>query len=655
MRPLFLAAGLLFTSVAAAAPFDLSHTARVLDSTGAPLDGAHDITLTLYASGSSVWSQTYNQVDVEAGYYSVVLGGVDSAWFAGPVQLGVSLDGAPELTPRQTLGSVPHAMSAEVASRLAVVSEADASACTQEGQIVWDSTNRSVRVCDADGQWTGVGTTTTRLGGYYEHVYGVDSAGNTTHGSWAAAVQAVTQDMGDCVLRFDDRLAEAEHIEWTASELRFDFQPLHAIYNEWDSYAFIALTANSATLNSTYRRGNASEIYKRGTEQHPISYTEAQAVDLYCQPAGAYTHVASFNGAGGTTAGSWEDLYAAAVDRGATCKVRWDNRSHRVPHIEHTASYLYLDFLGLSAAHDGYDAFAYAHIDPDNRAGIGTSYHRGHYNSSSDIATKDRTQHAAVLFNAQDVDIFCADDTADTWTMNASGAMTTGTWDSLFTAVVDEARDCTVAYDGRVSRPEYIEYAPDYLQFDFQNLNAWHNSHDAFAAVRLHNGSLAELSTTYREGNSANITLKTEGQHPWGPSNPMEITVRCEASSYDHELSLSSGGVTMHGDWPSFYTAFRDTDVAPDCKLRWDGRISNPDVVERLGDGYRFDHQNLASHHSDGTNRWESYATFVTRGNGATGSYGTYRQGIWQTIYTRGDVQHALNDFTGRDVDVLCR
>jgi len=147
---------LLTTLVALAAPFDLTHSGRLIDSAGEPYNGSATLTITAYyGSETHAWSLPNTPID--NGFYSVVLTDVDTEWFSSDVELGISVDGAPELLPRSPVASVPRA---HVARGLIVDTTGDAVACEAEGQMVWDRAQQSVKVCNGT-TWVAVGGTRT--------------------------------------------------------------------------------------------------------------------------------------------------------------------------------------------------------------------------------------------------------------------------------------------------------------------------------------------------------------------------------------------------------------------------------------------------------------------------------------------------------------
>jgi hypothetical protein len=101
-------------AVATALPSATVHSGRLLDSAGAPIHGAHDLTVRLWpASGAAVWERTFADVAFEDGYYTVELGSDGSLGPAlllgGPLYLGLEVDGGGELPVRTALGAVPYA------------------------------------------------------------------------------------------------------------------------------------------------------------------------------------------------------------------------------------------------------------------------------------------------------------------------------------------------------------------------------------------------------------------------------------------------------------------------------------------------------------------------------------------------------------------
>ena len=151
-------------TVALASP-SLQHQGRLLDPAGGPLNGSHSLQISLWNDGgatdnaSQLWTASF-PVTLADGYYSVSLEasdtgvGLEPSWFASDVWVGVAVDGAAELAPRQALTMVPAALSADTARRVRI---ADASGACDDGEIVWDTSRGNLSVCQ-EGVWRSVGT-----------------------------------------------------------------------------------------------------------------------------------------------------------------------------------------------------------------------------------------------------------------------------------------------------------------------------------------------------------------------------------------------------------------------------------------------------------------------------------------------------------------
>jgi hypothetical protein len=112
-----LASLALATPAAAAVPAQLVEQGRLFNSDGTTAAGPVMITFALYAAGSggpALWSET-QAVPLDDGYFVVRLGSVNalppSLFQANaPVYLGVTVGSDTEMTPRETLVSVPYAL-----------------------------------------------------------------------------------------------------------------------------------------------------------------------------------------------------------------------------------------------------------------------------------------------------------------------------------------------------------------------------------------------------------------------------------------------------------------------------------------------------------------------------------------------------------------
>jgi hypothetical protein len=104
----------------AGAPTRVSYQGYLTDSGGVPLTGQHDLTLGIYAAssgGSPLWEDTFDDVEVTDGYFSVVLGSgaalTPDVFNGTETWLQVTVDGG--VTPRQRIASVPYALQAQAA------------------------------------------------------------------------------------------------------------------------------------------------------------------------------------------------------------------------------------------------------------------------------------------------------------------------------------------------------------------------------------------------------------------------------------------------------------------------------------------------------------------------------------------------------------
>lgn len=125
LLPLILLGSLGLSSVAHAVPTWVGHQGRMLDSLGDPLVGVHELSFAIYdtaSGGSPMWQESHS-VSFDAGAYSVVLGSqtpISQELIAGgSLHLGIAVDGAPEMSPRIPIGSVPYAIWADQAGSAA--------------------------------------------------------------------------------------------------------------------------------------------------------------------------------------------------------------------------------------------------------------------------------------------------------------------------------------------------------------------------------------------------------------------------------------------------------------------------------------------------------------------------------------------------------
>jgi hypothetical protein len=128
MRALSLLLALACPLVALAVPTQLTHSGRLLDNAGTPLEGELTLEVALFTEatgGSAVWNETVN-VTAEQGYFSTALGAttpLDASVLDGqPLWVELTVSGSPALSPRLPLRSVPYAVRAGVAESAGSVS-----------------------------------------------------------------------------------------------------------------------------------------------------------------------------------------------------------------------------------------------------------------------------------------------------------------------------------------------------------------------------------------------------------------------------------------------------------------------------------------------------------------------------------------------------
>jgi len=142
---------------ALAVPGYLHHEGLILEYDGLPMEGQVLLRLSLYEQedgGEALWREEH-EVLLIGGYYHLRLGeqqGLGGLVDEGPLYLGISVDGAPELAPRHPLGTVAYAFVADNA--------------------VGDITPRSIvvaghTVIDESGTWVGPGVDAARLDGLH--------------------------------------------------------------------------------------------------------------------------------------------------------------------------------------------------------------------------------------------------------------------------------------------------------------------------------------------------------------------------------------------------------------------------------------------------------------------------------------------------------
>ena len=487
----------------------------------------------------------------------------------------------------------------------------------------------------------------------YELVLAIDGDGTVIQGSWDDAYDRIVNQAQDCLLRFDSRLARPAHIEYTSTSMRFDFQPLEACFNLWDVYAFVYMDEGvKAGLGSSYRRGHADIVWRKDTAQYSDVRWVPKNVYLYAEKNSDYRLTATFYSNGHPAEGfCWSELHTVVVDRMADCKIRADRRIFRTEHIEYDADTIHFDVLGLSAYNDEWNAYAYASITENSRAGIGSSYRRGNYDT---VTKKDRSQHSEADWNGCTVDVFCADRYTQEFAMDSSGDMSSGDWDILYHSIVNGACDCRVKYDSRISTPKLITYGPGSLRFDLLSLAAYFDSWEAYGLIQMESGSKAGLAASYRRGHNEQVWKPSASQHSTLGFSGMNVTVRIPRHfSYVKNLAIAADGEPRHNMFTDFYGPLENESFAFDYKTKIDSRIMRVELIEYAGptSAVNLDYHSLSGN-SDG---WEAFGRAFLQDGSDCGLAGTYRRGDPDYIYLIGASQSPEIDTSLDDMEIFRR
>src|SRR5688572_22396501 len=180
-----LASSALSAAPALAVPKQLAHQGRFADDQGFPMQGAHQVTVTLHdapSGGAALFSETL-EVDLVDGYYTIVIGADpavpldDDVLLQYPLFLGVRLDAGQEFTPRAEVSSVPYARVADVAASVDGVALAD-QACAPGDMVIAIDAAGAVQ-CAPPPSFDGTDfALSAQACGAGELVAGVDADGN---------------------------------------------------------------------------------------------------------------------------------------------------------------------------------------------------------------------------------------------------------------------------------------------------------------------------------------------------------------------------------------------------------------------------------------------------------------------------------------------
>ena len=131
---LLLLPALALGQATVAVPRLLPYQGRLLKTDGTPEAGSPRLTFCVYGAasgGSALWCEDQT-VPLRNGFYAVFLGAerpFEASLFDGSARwLGVAVDGATEMTPRQQIASVAYAITATYSPRVSGGSESPNSA-----------------------------------------------------------------------------------------------------------------------------------------------------------------------------------------------------------------------------------------------------------------------------------------------------------------------------------------------------------------------------------------------------------------------------------------------------------------------------------------------------------------------------------------------
>ena len=92
--------------------------------------------------------------------------------------------------------------------------------------------------------------------------------------------------------------------------------------------------------------------------------------------------------------------------------------------------------------------------------------------------------------------------------------------------------------------------------------------------------------------------------------------------------------------------------MAYECRIGFDGRLTNPVLLDHSSAVLYFDHIGLTGYH----NGWDAYATVVLPPVGTPSIQGSYRRGHDDIVWRRDRDQYALSGTPlYRDFEYYCR
>ena len=104
-------------------PKIINYQVKLLDSSGVILNGAYNITFKIYdavSDGELLWEETHENVVIQKGICSIILGGVTNLdiAFDKPYWIAIQVGADPEMTPRQGMASVGYALISKTSEKI---------------------------------------------------------------------------------------------------------------------------------------------------------------------------------------------------------------------------------------------------------------------------------------------------------------------------------------------------------------------------------------------------------------------------------------------------------------------------------------------------------------------------------------------------------